>query len=842
MKNILKKRGKGKALAIVQAFSIILSTIAFAYILASSFPVVSAADGQCIRADNYEWLISNNGNSVRRIDQTTTQSVSSFCLSHLFSCIGTRLDSSQIHDCPTTTTTTPQSTSSIYLKVTGLASGACRSATRLGINVPQGMNAAQYCISSSVPSGAFYCGSDSTCDTGNLLPASAAQVTAGAPPVAVNPTAVAQAAAAVVPKVGASTVPEEAIKAGAERGAAGGIGLRGVFRTAIYGKITIGNLITTAAKAALIYAGTRFVLSQLHFVSPEFAAAASNAVTTYYFVTQIVGRTGITNLLGLGSLTIPVIGIIAAVIVFFITFSDTRYDRYQFTCYPWDAPLRGRDCEKCNQGDLPCTEYRCKSLGQACQLENPETGEELCIWQNRNDVNPPVIQPWEKVLTTGYKYNPDNTISPPNRGVKIVPKDNNTGCVAAFTPLKFGVTLDEPGKCKLATSNKASFDDPEFFFFGGSSTTKYNHSQTMSLPSIEALAAQNATLENGGEFTLYAKCQDANGNSNTGNFVFKFCVDQGPDTTTPLIVTTSIINGMPIPFNTSSVPLDVYVNEPADCKWSKIDQSYQNMENNMSCNRNVFEFNAQGLYKCSTTLTGLNDGVDNNFYFRCKDQPYLVGTANESQRNANPTSCIFAEDEKRCKFTLKGTRALVIDSVKPNGTIKDSTDVIKVTLEATTSAGFHQGDSLCSYNGTGTNNKFIQFLNTGSNEHSQDLFLPEGTYSYDIKCVDLGGNADTETTSFVVETDTEAPIVVRAFNEGGNLNIVTNEEATCVYSTTTATGCNYLFEDGVSMQSLEKNRHQTSWESGTTFYIKCEDEFGNQPLPNECSITVRPYS
>jgi len=252
----------------------------------------------------------------------------------------------------------------------------------------------------------------------------------------------------------------------------------------------------------------------------------------------------------------------------------------------------------------------------------------------------------------------------------------------------------------------------------------------------------------------------------------------------------------------------------------------------MSCNTNVLEMNAQALYRCSTTLNGLNDGVDNNFYFRCKDQPSLESTDTSSQRNANSQSY---------KFTLKGTRSLVIDSVKPNGTISDSTDVIKVTLEAKTSAGYKEGAALCYFSDTGVEGSYVQFFKTGTYQHSQDLFLGEGDYNYHIRCIDLGGNTDNKQTSFTVESDSEAPIVVRAFREENFLKIITNEEASCVYSTSIQNACNYLFEDGIAMQSLEKNRHQTAWNPDMTFYIKCEDEFGNQPLPNECSIIAKPF-
>ena len=369
------------------------------------------------------------------------------------------------------------------------------------------------------------------------------------------------------------------------------------------------------------------------------------------------------------------------------------------------------------------------------------------------------------------------------------------------------------------------------FWFGGSPTAKYNHSQMMRLPSPEALAAANISLTNGGRFTMYVRCEDANGNANTANFVFNFCVDKGPDTTPPLIVSTSILNNMPISFNQSSVALQVYVNEPSECKWSRVDQIYDDMENQMTCSTGVFELNAQGLYQCSTTLTGLRDRVDNDFYFRCKDQPHLKNTENESKRNVNRESY---------KFTLKGTEPLVIDSVKPNSTtIKDSTDVIKVKLEAKTSAGYNEGEAICYFSDTGEEDSYVEFFNTGTFEHSQELFLTAGNYNYNVRCVDLGGNTDSAISSFTVETDTIAPTVVRVFRQENSLKVITNEKAPCVYGNF---GCDYLFKDGTNMtKAVNGTEHSTAWNTNKIFYIKCSDEFGNQPLPNECNIIAKPF-
>ena len=779
--NILRKEGKGKTLAISQAISIILSTIAIAYILASTFPVVSA--------DEPGFVI---GCTLTNVPVSSITDVNSWCLDNGGSSVcngGIGGWSLKKKTCTATSPTAqlppnippPDIQSSTLIPALGLAA----TLTKQGV--------AAYGTGAPPLPGV---------SPGDKFPT-------GKPPL--------------VERGGAG--PAAGSVAGWKNWNIGG--------WKVFGK---GGIVTTALWAATIYAGVRVVFG-LFGASPELSNALAAAASGGYFAASTFStfvKLGVFKGLGLSSISgIATFGIGLAVgfLIFALTFKQTKYDLYAFSCSQWNAPTGGKYCEECNKGDFPCTEYSCKSLGQACELENQGTTEEICVWKNRGDVRPPVIQPWTETLTTNYKYIPDNTISPPDRGVRIVPENDNSGCVAPFTPLRLGVTLDEAAKCKVDFSDKGGFDEMNFFF-GGSSTSKYNHSQTMNLPSPQALEAENITLENGGEFTLYSRCQDANGNSNVANFVFRFCLDEGPDTTPPLIVTTSILNGMPIAFGETSVDLQAFVNEPAECRWSRLDKSYADMENQMSCSTNVFEFNAQMLYQCSTNLAGLNDRADNDFYFRCLDQPHLKGTANENDRNVNTQSY---------KFTLVGTQPLVIDSVKPNGTIKDSTDIIKVTLEAKTSAGFNEGAAVCSFSETGDEGSFVEFFETGTHQHSQDLFLPEGDYTYTIRCTDLGGNTDNKQTSFTVESDSEAPVVVRVFREENFLKIITNEKASCVYSTSTGTACNYLFEDGIAMQSLEDNKHQTAWNPDLTFYIKCKDEFGNQPLPNECGIIARPF-
>ena len=234
--------------------------------------------------------------------------------------------------------------------------------------------------------------------------------------------------------------------------------------------------------------------------------------------------------------------------------------------------------------------------------------------------------------------------------------------------------------------------------------------------------------------------------------------------------------------------------------------------------------NAQMLYKCKTTLTGLKDRTENKFYFRCKDQPL----AQDKDRNVNSESY---------KFSLIGTQPLYIDSVKPNETVKDSTESVKVTLEIKTSAGYKEGKATCYYSETGNDDSYVMFFKTESHEHSQDLYLTKGDYTYYLKCIDLGGNQDTNKTQFKVESDTEAPTVARVYHDESYLKVITNEDAECVYDTT---NCNYLFDDGINLVDIDGKRHYTDWNTKVNFYIKCKDEYNNQPSPNECSIIARP--
>ncbi|MBU1136405.1 MAG: hypothetical protein KJ559_02765, partial [Nanoarchaeota archaeon] len=414
-------------------------------------------------------------------------------------------------------------------------------------------------------------------------------------------------------------------------------------------------------------------------------------------------------------------------------------------------------------------------------------------------------------------------------GVKILSTKTNEGCVKAFTPLSFGIKLNEPAQCKVDYNRTNSFDEMTYFF-GGDSLFEYNHSMTLRLPSPDSINAEVPQLMNDGTYNLYVKCQDGNSNSNDDLFVFSFCVEKGPDVTPPIIEATSIENGAPFQYELDSLELEIYINEPAECKWSKTDQDYENMETDFSCSSHVWEMNSLMLYKCTTTLTGLKNKEENKFYFKCKDQPILTGEK-ANDRNTNVESY---------EFVLIGTQPLDIMEVSPNGTIKGASSPTPIFLEVKTDNGYNFGDAWCYYSLTENTDDYIQFFETGTSTHKQRLDLPEGDYTYYFSCTDKGGNTAQNQTSFSTKIDVSPPEVVRAYKDSDKLKIITDEKSSCSYQTNDEKKCNFILTEATNMPYTNSTEHVAEWLENKNYYIKCVDINGREPLPTECSIVVKP--
>ncbi|MDO8459505.1 MAG: hypothetical protein Q7S74_00180 [Nanoarchaeota archaeon] len=592
--------------------------------------------------------------------------------------------------------------------------------------------------------------------------------------------------------------------------------LGGIFSGGGLGGGVPGLLLSGVVWAGIVGGGAYLIGKYLLGMTPNNSKALGFAGATTGFVGSIGYNMGYT-------LAGPLVGIGAGALVFLALYKKEKKELVVFECYPWEPPLGGDRCEDCNKNPMKtCSEYRCKSLGQSCDIVNPGTDNVLCVNKNKGDVSAPIMQPWSDVLKPrGLKYIPDTTIRPPNRGVKIVKGSNP--CLQAYTKLEFGLTTNEPAQCKVSYDLTGKFDNMQFIF-GNTSLYEYNHSIQLKVPAPENSETQTGNapqIPNKGTYTLWTRCRDANGNENPDAFAFRFCVDPGPDTTQPIIQDTSIQDGSPVQFNADKVPIDVYIDEPAQCKWSRTDKAFKDMENPMSCQTEVYQFNANLNFVCSGDLSGIKNHEDNKFCFRCEDL------------NGNTMSV------SKC-ITLKGTEELNIVSVAPNGTIRGGTTTITTSLEVETAHGANEGASTCYFKSSQANiDSYTVMFGEESYLHNHTIDLGAGNYQFFFKCVDLGGNSAMANTTFTISIDKTNPKITRVYREEDSLKVVTDEDAQCVYS---LTGCSYKFEEGLPLlyeDPIVKSVHMAEWKHDSTYYVKCSDLQGNRPSPSACSIVAK---
>ncbi len=515
------------------------------------------------------------------------------------------------------------------------------------------------------------------------------------------------------------------------------------------------------------------------------------------------------GLIGLGLF----IAVVVVILIFkFLGVGDTKEVKVSFSCQPWQAPLGGTKCEECGKDGLPCSRYACQALGQTCEFLNEGTSEEICENVAPNDVSAPRISAWRDILTEGFNYENEN-----ERGVNIRSSEND-GCVKAYERLIFGIALDEPGQCRFDTLHTSKFDDMEFEF-GSRNLFLYNHSQLFTIPSLESLGLPGYDPNRRADYSLYVRCMDKSGNKNTPEYAINFCVQPGDDLTSPIITTHSPI-AEHLRFDAESVDVDVWTNEPSECKYSEQDKDYEQMENNLECFKDIEDMELQG-WRCEGTLPITKE--ENKFYVRCLDQPWKAENATE--RNVNTQS--YPINYKRSKENLK------IDYIKPEDkNIVAGVEPVTVNVEVKTSGGV-DGKAECSYL---IGNSYIGFKETLGTIHKQPFqsFLA-GEYTLPIRCEDVAGNFAEEIVVFNIELDTTPPIITRVYNDKGSLIVITNEDSECAYS---LNSCSFDFSSNeIVLMSGGNLRHSSSFDASLTHYVKCKDRFEN--TGGACGVIVR---
>jgi len=523
-------------------------------------------------------------------------------------------------------------------------------------------------------------------------------------------------------------------------------------------------------------------------------------------------------LFGMTGIYILIALIILAIIIKLLGIGEVEETKVTFVCMPWEAPLGGDDCDKCNEDKLkPCSKYKCSSLGQACKLLNENTENPVCV-SIPNDNSPPIISPGE--IEENYTFMKET-----EKRVEI--RTDNGKCIPEFIFVSFSLETDEYAQCRYSFERTNNYDDMTEYFAEQNSFVK-NHSSVFMMPSLESLYVYNLTgniKEMFGNLNIYVRCQDYHGNFNLDEYAVNFCINSGPDLTAPRILATEPENKGFLSYGTTEIPLKIYLNEPANCKYDLENKEYDLMINEMNCSTGLFDSEDYG-WPCSTILTNLNNS-ENNFYIRCKDQPWLAGTVNETKRNINTESYVY---------TLYGSEnKLKIDSITPQGKVYRGFEPISLDLEVKTSKGINNGNSVCYYSFSGYDN-MIQFFDTFSNHHKQNFnTMMRGNYNIYVKCEDDAENIDYGNSTFKLIIDSSPPTVIRIYIEGNSLRLITDEQAECYYD---FEKCNFNTKNATSMTTAFSTHHSADLITGQTYHIKCIDVWGNSP--NLCSIKILP--
>jgi len=512
---------------------------------------------------------------------------------------------------------------------------------------------------------------------------------------------------------------------------------------------------------------------------------------------------------------VVVIVIAVALILSWLGIGDRNDVLIEFSCLPWQPPLGGADCSKCDDDPVrPCSKYKCESLGQTCEFINEGSEDALCYDSAPDDVSAPRIDIWEEVIGEGFEY----VDAQENVGVRIENSESSDGCIQEIAQVNFGIEIDEPAQCKVFDEHTSTYEDMNEYF-SGSNLYKYNHQRLQEMPPLSELGVPGVDPDRRGELNLFIRCQDGNGNSNINEYVVNFCVSPADDITAPII--NQFIPESPgyVALGITEKPLQLFTNEPADCRWASADMDYFSMEENIVCANGIEQGTPNG-WLCNTLLDvpeGENEEI--NYYFRCLDKPWLSGDTdpyNDGNRTVNTQSTIYQ--------VLRTTEELIIEDIIPidGSVISVGGEPVALDIEIHTSGGL-DGNADCDFSFNGPD-YYTRFFETGGNTHAQHLgTMFAGEKTIDFRCTDDAGNVATASTNFNIEVDSAGPIVTRVYDGGGTLTVITNEPAQCSYE---HNSCSFNFEDGTLM-SGENLVHTTSFELGLTYYIKCRDAYEN---------------
>ena len=461
---------------------------------------------------------------------------------------------------------------------------------------------------------------------------------------------------------------------------------------------------------------------------------------------------------------------------------------FNYTCSPYRAPVGDNDCGICNNPNLPCSEYRCKSLGNKCDPVLVEgTNEIYC--SSIDDYSPPIISSKVREYeSSSWLQNVDATTFDYNDKIELE------------------ITTNEVSECKFNVGSSAGGD------FGNVSnrvSDEYGmeHKLRLTYPNQAEIMDEfyeQAILGDSGSIELFIYCKDVRGNFNLGPHLIELNIGSPPDRTPPQMRAGSLIpaGGSFIPLNASIKDVRFRLNENGQCRWASQEMEYDTMNNSFLCIQDG----------CSGILP--TPDQTNTFYIRCKD---VSG-------NSNRASTIYT--------LTKAQSELIIESIYPHD-LDIVDDHVSFDLEVYTSGG--AGDEICEFKVDGYYDEYVEFLDKFGNKHVQPADLPIGSHIIRVYCQDPAGDSATSSQKIKKNQDIAPPLITRIYNRGNNLVLMTKDPSECAFDYYSCS------QDFINMTSFIGTglEHTTPSIEGKSYYIKCKDVLGNLPLNNACSRIVR---
>lgn len=531
-----------------------------------------------------------------------------------------------------------------------------------------------------------------------------------------------------------------------------------------------------------------------------------------------------------------IVAIVAAVIeaVFFQFLGAGKVGKVErsevkFSCEPWQPPSKSEDCEKCNEGDFPCTEYKCWSLGKNCQalaeVDGITTDEVVCVKKDLDPAPPVISFNSESVNQDDFSVEVIDGGTPYER-VVIKNKTDEDGCIDGNTFISFNLTTDKDkvnkfARCRWGTipSNLNFYKDEWTDKPTSGNTWAKEHEFEMRVPDFES-----PCLNEDGEFNVYARCEGHNGNAQLDAYQIRMCVNPIKDITAPKIEKFEPADGSYLKFGNGTLEgLKIYTQRPVtSCKYS-FDEStnYDNMIESLYCEGYGENCSLKLDYSCTfDDIFGLSTTSPTNIYFKCND---TYGNVNN----------VYEE------YTISpSVSELKILSTKPSGYYQVSSNDVDygVNLEVITSGGGNgRGVSECYWNyswneyDSSADNREHIFFDTDSVRHNQILNLIDGAYNIPIRCEDDTGNVAHGDIEFDLDIDNIAPEIAKIYSFSNSLWITTHKESRCYYNNE-GVNCKVPVKNSTTLMKPGFDAtidHSVEWDYDKTYHIQCIDNLDN---------------